>query len=121
MSARDKHRDRGSCAPSTSDAKLLSLFAEMDTDRSGELSIDEMTKALQTNGDFARVCTGNPDSKPLPAMAARLIAQNIQTIFDTEFGNDDGLVSRDEVRALLKRRLGAHQLCPQLSRTELQL
>jgi hypothetical protein len=99
-------KNRSSCAPGATDEQLHALFSEMDMDHSGTLSIGEMTRALQTNGDFARVCTGNAESKPLPAMAARLIAQNIQSIFDAEFGDGDGAVSPDEFVMLCRRLMG---------------
>ena len=97
---------RGSCAPGATDADLLALFHEMDTDSSGELSIHELGAALQTNSDFARVATGKPDAKPLNALAAGLVAQNLRNIADHEFGNANGVVCADEFVQLCRRLMG---------------
>ena len=99
-------KQRGSCLPGASDTDLVTLFHELDTDANGELSLAELGRALQTNRDFARVCTGNPESRPLSAIAAGLVAQNIRNIADEELGDCDGSVSPEEFVLVCRRLMG---------------
>ena len=97
---------RGSCAPGATDTDLLALFHELDTDASGCLSLSELGKALMTNREFARVCTGRHDDKPMSAIAAGLIAQNLKNIADAELGDCDGTISPEEFVLLCRRLMG---------------
>lgn len=106
-SRRDKRAGGGSCYAGASDQMLLTLFHEIDHDCNGYLSIPELGRALQTNKDFARICTGKAEA--ISAIAAGLIAQNIRNIADTEFGeasDGDGTVSPDEFILLCRRLMG---------------
>ena len=110
---------RGSCAPGASDADLIALFHELDVNVDGELSINELAKSLQTNREFAAVVTGNPGlQKPLNAISANLIAQNLQTIADTELGDCDGAIQPEEFVLLCRRLVGAPASKPPSRRSQ---
>ena len=87
------------------DDGLRKLFAQIDIDGSGTLSLDEICAALQTNLEFAKVARLSDGRKPVSSIAAALIARNLTTIFDAEFGDRSGDICADEF-VLLCRRLG---------------
>ena len=107
-----ERRATAASPPAVADVELLCLFHELDADASGSLSQDEICRALQHNADFARLTGVGDGSRPLPPIAAGLIAQNLRNIMDSELGDGDGQVSPDEFVSLC-RRLGAQQHQPE--------
>lgn len=93
---------RASCAQGATDSQLLAAFHEIDEDCSGELSVAEVAKALQTRPDFAALTGTSVDGKSINKIAANLMAQNLNAAAD-ELGNSDGLVSPDEFVLLCRR------------------
>ena len=81
----------------SSSLRLISMAAA--------LSLDEICAALQTNLEFAKVARLSDGRKPVSSIAAALIARNLTTIFDAEFGDRSGDICADEF-VLLCRRLG---------------
>ena len=52
-----------------SDVQLLSMFHQMDTDANGVLSVSEITQALQTDAEFARLTGVSRDGKAISPIA----------------------------------------------------
>ena len=107
MPPRDR---RGSCAPNATEGELLTLFDSMDVDQSGCLSCNELCEALKTNPDFAKLCSGSAESKVLSPIAAGLVAPNLHTMFDIEFGDSSGSVGPEEFLLLCRRLTGSHKV-----------
>ena len=89
---------------SAADERLIALFHELDEDGNGTLSVQELGKALQTNQEFAKLMgVASEAGRPVNALAAGLIAQNLRRIFDEENGDSDGLVSPEEFCAVVRK------------------
>lgn len=58
----------------------MAIFETIDDDGSGCLSCKELCRALQTNAEFAALCSGSAEPKVLSPIAAGLIAQNLQVV-----------------------------------------
>lgn len=90
--------------PSAADERLIALFHELDDDGNGTLSVQELGKALQTNQEFAKLMgVASEAGRPVNALAAGLIAQNLRRIFDEECGDSDGLVSPEEFCSVVRK------------------
>ena len=68
---------------SAADERLYQLFHELDSDCSGTLSVQELGRAVQTNAEFAKMMgVATTEGRPIPTIAAGLIAQNLRRLFD---------------------------------------
>ena len=104
-------RRENSGAGHPADERLKALFKQLDTDRSGALSLQELGKALQTNREFAVLMGASGDGdKPLSPLAANLIATNLRKVADRELGDCDGEVSELEFVRLCRSLVPSERL-----------
>jgi hypothetical protein len=80
---------------------LERLFDQLDDDGNGSISLAELRNGLQRIPEFARLA-GASDG-PMSQIAANLIAQNLQHVFDSDLGDGDGTITFDEFEVLCQQ------------------
>lgn len=85
------------------------MFHQMDIDANGVLSVSEITQALQTDAEFARLTGVSRDGKAISPIAAGLISKELHKTIDEEFGNADGVVAPDEFVIWCRRLITRQQ------------